>query len=55
MSRWKAPGTRLTARFGALVRQVPCFSLELSPDGRQNGRALRALLETLPARAQAVA
>lgn len=54
MSRWKAPGTRL-ARFAALVRQVPCFSLELSPDGRQNGRALRALLETLPARAQAVA
>lgn len=49
-----SPQSRM-ARFAALVRQVPCYRLELSPDGRQNGRALRALLETLPGREQAVA
>ena len=48
------PETR-ASRFAALVRQVSCFRMELSPDGRQNGRALRALLETMPTRGQAVA
>ena len=49
-----SPDSRM-ARFAALVRRVPCYRLELSPDGRQNGRALRALLETMPTRGQAVA
>lgn len=49
-----SPASRM-ARFAALLRRVPCYRLELSPDGRQNGRALRALLETMPTRGQAVA
>lgn len=48
------PETR-ASRFAALVRQVSCFRMELSPDAMQNGRALRALLETMPTRGQAVA
>lgn len=43
------PASRL-ARFAALARGRPCFQLRLSPDGPKNGRALRTLLETLPAR-----
>ena len=43
------PATRL-ARFATLARGRPCFRLRLSADGTMNGRALRALLETMAPR-----
>lgn len=44
-----APGSRM-ARFGALARRRPCYRLELSSNAARNGRALRALLDTLASR-----
>lgn len=43
------PDSRM-ARFGALARRRPCYRLDLSSDAAKNGRVLRTLLETLPAR-----